>query len=61
MIIPYFTLAGKLEIPPRFFQPNYFRMAISPVQKTNVSSFENRSFSRMTVAASSSSSDLSPA
>jgi hypothetical protein len=37
----------------------YFRMAISPEQKTRVSSFENRSFSRMMVFPSSSSSDLS--
>jgi hypothetical protein len=34
-------------------------MAILPVQKTSVSSFENRSFSRMAVAPCSSSSDLS--
>src|SRR5258708_7495507 len=38
---------------------SYFRVAISPEQKTSVSSFENRSFSRMMVFPSSSSSDLS--
>ncbi len=37
----------------------YLRLVISPVQKTKVSSFENRSFSRMIVFPSSSSSDLS--
>jgi hypothetical protein len=38
---------------------SYFRVAISPEQKTRVSAFENRSFSRMIVLPSSSSSDLS--
>src|SRR5258707_15142139 len=38
---------------------SYFRLVISPVHKTSVSSFENLSFSRMTVFPSSSSSDLS--
>src|SRR5260370_6614476 len=40
-------------------QTSYFKLVVSPVQKTSVSSFEKRSFSRMTVVPSSSSSNLS--
>ena len=48
-----------LALRKQELQASYFRLAISPVQNTSVSSFENRSFSRMTVFPSSSSSDLS--
>jgi len=40
-------------------QLSHFKLVVSPLQKTSVSSFEKRSFSRMIVVPSSSSSDLS--
>src|SRR5882762_11788676 len=51
------NFSGRWKRADSCWRTSYFRVAISPEQKTSVSSFEKRSFSRMIVFPSSSSSD----